>query len=295
MVLLFAKEGQLANRLWQGAYFLANAMEHKYRLMHLGFAEYYIYFNENLHFHPNRKDKWKIFDFKGTSTCERALIKYANLSKDNYERHNKHYPFVSELNFFDFLPGAQGYELSQDAFLKNANKNIFLVNGWQFIDDASLKKHAVRIKEIFTPNKNFTANVDRLKANCYASYDFMIGVHLRKGDYASFNEGRWLFTNADYVSFMQQVNSLPCLAGLKVGFLLCSDEPIEWANFSGLPVVGCSGNAVEDLYSLAFCDLIIGPVSTFSSWASFYGGRPLLHIKDKNLKINRADFKIAVL
>jgi hypothetical protein len=35
------------------------------------------------------------------------------------------------------------------------------------------------------------------------------------------------------------------------------------------------GSAVEDLYSLARCDYLLGPPSTFSLWASFYGNVPL--------------------
>jgi hypothetical protein len=34
------------------------------------------------------------------------------------------------------------------------------------------------------------------------------------------------------------------------------------------------GHFIEDLYALASCDYIIGPPSTFSQWASFYGNVP---------------------
>jgi hypothetical protein len=38
--------------------------------------------------------------------------------------------------------------------------------------------------------------------------------------------------------------------------------------------------AVEDLYAFAGCDLLVGPPSTFTAWAAFYGEVPLLHVED---------------
>ncbi|MFN5837557.1 MAG: hypothetical protein ACK47J_12755, partial [Pseudanabaena sp.] len=49
---------------------------------------------------------------------------------------------------------------------------------------------------------------------------------------------------------------------------------------------------IEDLYSMAKCDYLIGPPSTYSMWASFYGMVPLLHIYDKHQIINLKDFLI---
>ena len=47
---------------------------------------------------------------------------------------------------------------------------------------------------------------------------------------------------------------------------------------------------IEDLYALSICDYILGPPSTFSMWASFYGGVPLRFIKHSNDKIFLREF-----
>ena len=52
------------------------------------------------------------------------------------------------------------------------------------------------------------------------------------------------------------------------------------------------GTREFDLYSLTQCDLIVGPPSTFSGWASFYGSVPLNCITHKNQIIQTSDFKI---
>jgi hypothetical protein len=66
-----------------------------------------------------------------------------------------------------------------------------------------------------------------------------------------------------------------------VGFLICSDERIELKNFDGLNVFQIKDAIlIDDLYALSECDYIIGPPSTFSEWASFYGSVPLRVIEN---------------
>ena len=36
-----------------------------------------------------------------------------------------------------------------------------------------------------------------------------------------------------------------------------------------------SGHLVEDIYALAECDYVVGPPSSYTMWASFYGDQPL--------------------
>ncbi len=293
MVLLYAKEGQLANRLWQASFFIANALEHRYFLLHLGFAEYCLYFNKNQYFQSNRKN-WRIIDFETTSKWDRLLIKYANQSKLYFEKHNRHYPFVREVLFFDFRQDAKGYDIAQKNFLKTVKKSMVLVDGWQFIDANALKKRAQEIRDIFTPNQEFLNRVAQLKQQCYLKYDYVVGVHLRKGDYATFNQGKWLYSDADYCGFLQQIKEFSSFKNKKLGFLLCSDEDVDKGNFEQLSVMTANGNLIEDLYSLSFCDLIIGPPSTYSAWASFYGNIPLLHIAEKNMEITEDKFNVVL-
>jgi hypothetical protein len=50
-----------------------------------------------------------------------------------------------------------------------------------------------------------------------------------------------------------------------------------------------------DLHALARCDYIFGPQSTFPQWASFYGNKPLLLLKDANDRLERAKFRVSWL
>jgi hypothetical protein len=50
-----------------------------------------------------------------------------------------------------------------------------------------------------------------------------------------------------------------------------------------------------DLYSLARCDYVFGPPSTYSQWASFYGNKPLLHVFDRDSQLLPERFGVSDL
>ena len=80
-----------------------------------------------------------------------------------------------------------------------------------------------------------------------------------------------------------------------MAFLVCSDEPRHEQEFPGLAVGFGPDSPVGDLYALAQCDCIFGPISTFSQWASFYGNKPLFLLNDANARLERAKFRISCL
>jgi hypothetical protein len=55
------------------------------------------------------------------------------------------------------------------------------------------------------------------------------------------------------------------------------------------------GSVVGDLYALARCDYIMGPPSTYTQWASFYGNRPMLCLESKDQRIDRDQFQVSYL
>lgn len=77
--------------------------------------------------------------------------------------------------------------------------------------------------------------------------------------------------------------------GKNCAFLVCSNETIDAANYPAeLKIHTGERHFITDLYCLAACDGIIGPPSTFSIWASFYGKIPLAQIfkKDDVVKLD---------
>ncbi|MDH4129338.1 MAG: hypothetical protein OEV44_11315, partial [Spirochaetota bacterium] len=97
-------------------------------------------------------------------------------------------------------------------------------------------------------------------------------------------------SNQVYLDKLLQIKELFKNTGKDVSFLFCSNEKIDKNLFKEINVNFGTGHLLEDLYSLAECDYIIGPPSTFSSWASFYGNVPLLQLLTKDQKIEISDF-----
>ena len=72
----------------------------------------------------------------------------------------------------------------------------------------------------------------------------------------------------------------------KVSFLVCGEDTQQFREaLSCLNVSWGSGQLVEDMYALAECDYLVGPPSTFTGWASFYGNVPICQLKSADMEI----------
>jgi hypothetical protein len=113
--------------------------------------------------------------------------------------------------------------------------------------------------------------------------EVLVGVHVRRGDYAGFAGGDYFFELGEYREAMERMVEL-IGGGKQVRFLVCGNESgvAEAGEWRGMEVVGGTGVAVEDLALLGRCDFLVGPPSTFSMWASFYGGVRLGEMRREN-------------
>ena len=289
MVVLYSKEGQLANRLWQAAHFIANAIEYDYRLLYLGLAEYSEHFKESI----NNSDwnyNFRITDGKADSVSDRLLFQYIRLSQKIESRLNIHLPFIKKLYFLDY--SSLRYNIAEPLFLKLCKNNIVLVDGWFYEDKQSLLKHADVIRHTFKPNQSYMQHIEQLKNEQFINYDAIVGVHIRRGDYKDYNNGIWFYSNEEYIHFMDQVLQLKLFENKTVAFLICSNEELNYEQFHRFNIIIPTKHFVENLYALSLCDYIIGPPSTFTAWASFYGKVPLLHLFNKGHTIREELFSV---
>lgn len=103
------------------------------------------------------------------------------------------------------------------------------------------------------------------------STDVVIGMHVRRGDYKYWNNGKYYYTNNYYAAIAEALQSQ--LKG-NIKFFIASNEPTDEL-LSKIPnSFSLNISAISDLQSLSMCDYIFGPPSTFSMWASFYGQVP---------------------
>ena len=146
------------------------------------------------------------------------------------------------------------------------------VRGVYVIDRANFPKHADTIRQYFQPIETVRDEVQECLRSARLGCDLLVGVHIRQGDYRNHYHGMLFYETPEYCKLMEKVRDR--LAQRKARFLVCSDVPQDFTSFAGLDCVPGPGTELGDLYSLAACDYLMGPPSTYSQWASFYGQVP---------------------
>lgn len=147
------------------------------------------------------------------------------------------------------------------------------------------------LKHIYRPKQEITDKAEALIKRIKATADIVVGVHIRRGDYATWNDGRFFYSLEQYHAFMLRVKE--CYSDRRVAFFISSNEAFDTAIFTGCDCYRFSGEpspAVLDLYTLSVCDRIIGPFSTFSRWASFIGEVPLCFLETTDQQFTDNDF-----
>jgi hypothetical protein len=263
MIICYDKSGQLCNRLWGFVPVIAYSMEKNIKVKILFFDEYLEFFpninsNTNVVFCKITKNK---FLLKYTSTLISRIVNICNLS------------FKRELS--------------------NITNNFCLINSWEHSKEDYNPSYADRIIDLFKPHKKIIDEIDDFFTGIHIEYDCVVGVHIRRGDYKTFQDGIYYYDDTVYLKFILSIQKQLILSGKKPAFLLCSDEDIDLINFSIIPGFKLpKSSVIKDLHSLSKCDFIIGPPSTFSQWASLIGGVPLRLIQNEKDIISIDSFEI---
>jgi len=170
---------------------------------------------------------------------------------------------------------------------------LVFVIGFRFRAPDCLRRHAAKVRAYFRPMPEHEQASRRAVERLRQKADVVVGVHIRHGDYRNWRGGKYFFEVGRYAEWMRELaRQFP---GTRVAFLVCSDEPRDAREFPGLSVGLAKGSPVEDICALAECDYLVGPVSSFTQWASYYGNKPLFQLRDSELAIQRDKFRVCFL
>lgn len=285
-VLVARPEGQLGNRVFQAAAFLAASMEMGFSLLNpaLGpYAEYFPALGGDFFCRPGcaaPMRRYRLFFCRVldafTADCTRgfwsasgcAVLDIAN----SHDGNEKEYDLCG-VAFQDLL----------------AQNRLVVAKGWKFRAHQALRSRRDEIIRLFSPAASIQREVEQHIVRARNECDILVGLHVRRGDYSTWLGGKFFYGLESYAEWIKAANSL--WPEKKVGFVICSNENVD--DLLRLPGLRCSagpGAPITDLYSLAACDYLIGPPSTFTLWASYYGGAPLHMLMDKNQPLHIGGF-----
>lgn len=291
------RTGRLGNRLTLFANIIGFAAEHGYRVINPAFHSYAHLFENT------RRDIYCRFPVARRRSLLDVLPGVAPAIRKTrllYQmvRHASvfiyHYPILGQrvLTLRETSKGTIDLDTAEVQAWMDGAKIVF-VHGWAIRAPKSVRRHADLIRDYFRPIEPIELAsrqpVDRLRQTA----DVVVGVHVRLGDNRIWKGGKYFFPISQYVVWMRELASQ--FPGRKLSFLVCSDEPRSETEFSGLTVGLGPGSPVSDLYALAHCDYIMGPPSTFTQWASFYGNHPLLTLESVDQRVVLDQFQVSDL
>ena len=140
-----------------------------------------------------------------------------------------------------------------------------------------------QLKQLFRPKDGIMQKAEDMVSNLKKECDLVVGVHIRRGDYATWHQGRFFYDLDDYHQFMKRIQKV--FKGKQIVFFICSNEDFSLDIFTDCKCRRFGkepSGAILDLYTLSLCDYITGPFSSYSRWASFIGEKPLCFLETKD-------------
>jgi len=166
-----------------------------------------------------------------------------------------------------------------------SHRNI-TVTGWEARWYDLFLKYKQEIVSLFA----FDDEVERSVEPMLKTGQTTLGLHVRRGDYATWHGGRFLYSDEQYIGVARRFLKLHPEAHIYV----CGNDPQLNRNaFSealGSQVTFADGTPQEDLCLLSHCQFLIGPPSTFTLVAALYHDRPLCWLKDPEAALTAESF-----
>jgi hypothetical protein len=273
MIVIFEPYGQFCNRLFLSAYGMALARASEQSFVNLSLGDY------RYHFPATRPPRglpiWRFHRYA------RAII----LGLKRFPPTRRWFLRVRWKNAREFSPDNPQY------VAKMKKRFLTIIEGWPDPSQMRFSPDAMEaIRKTFEPDAALSATAHDIVRRARAGADVLIGVHIRLKDYRTYLGGFFYYQPQDYQRALQGMAAL--FPGQRVAFLICSDEEQKAEPFAPFQVTIGPGTLLEDLYSLAGCDYLIGPPSTFSLWAAFYAAKPLYHMLEPKPPADLSAFMI---
>ena len=266
MIILAKRTGNHSNRLFQNINFEAFCKENGIEYINPSFYNLHKYYNE-----PCKLLKFTkgLLPLLSTFTKNDMLIKVLKKMKLLY--------IVT-------------FDKETDNHILFSRQDIYAAGWWFRVPDLLEKYQDYFIKN-YSLKEKYILNNPLLKiiTRQRNSNRIIIGIHIRRTDYKTYQNGQNYFANNVYIKYMENIkNEISTKHNKECFFILFSDENVT---ISETPNIAISKNKwYIDQFLMSKCDLLIGPHSTFTLWASYIGKVKYFHINNDSGTISLDKF-----
>ena len=168
-------------------------------------------------------------------------------------------------------------------------RRMLVVTGWEVRWYDLFLKYKQEIISLFAFNDAVEQQVKPLLGD-----GIRLGVHIRRGDYARFYDGRFFYSDEQYTQVIR--NFVKLHANEQIAVYICGNDPKLNRDYYRQQLTDCQvvfpdGNPGEDLCLFSHCDYLIGAPSTFTLVASMYRDVPLCWVEDPKQPLTNDSFK----
>ena len=262
--------GRWGNRLMLYSYLIMWANKYNCILMNPSFAEYSNYFtyfrNNPIGLVPK---EYNIFSF--------ILNLFSNRFQNSLERitlRSIRLPFLHEIDLEHEYINTKEIDFSK---ILRSNR-IILFHGFLFGDRdfQLLENQRNYLCQIFSFSKEIQKQC--LEVIRIINKKKVIGICMRQGDYKDHFNGKLYLNDEEYGGLISKLQIQYPDHGL---FIACEEKKDD---FQMSKAVISFQNPALNLCILSSCDLLIGPPSTFMTWAAFYQNTAVCYIDKTNWK-----------
>lgn len=267
MIIEFNSEGRFAHQLSQLIHLLIIAKEQNTSIHYRSFqSQYAKYFQiepiagmvdptAKINFYFSLYQIFKLFKIKKVDTKQASF-------RLNHKRKDSELLIDEKINaFIDF------------------DKAYFIFD-YALKDIKSILHHRNYIKKTIQINADFVGNVDQYLNDIRSKHEVILGLHIRRTDYAHFQGGRFYLEDSQLSHLVESFHQQIGVDQQKVAVIICSDEPIPKDFLGQYNTFYNKRHFIEDFYLLQSCDYIIGPHSIFTLMANYLGNSKICQVVD---------------
>jgi hypothetical protein len=273
MIIIFEQLGRLGNRLLLSAYGMALAQASGQPFLNFSLEEYRDLFPQTRL--PSWLPTWRFHKLV------RAIIEAL-----------KRIPGTGRWFVHVDRQNTTAYSPDNPEFVAAVKRRaLTIIEGWPDPARIGFSPQASKaIRHKFMPGPDVLRVAHDSVERARRGSDLLVGLHIRLTDYLKYREGIFYYDLRDYRRTMKKMTAM--FPGKRVAFLVCSDQEQDAGAFAPFRVTIGPGTLLGDLHSLAECDYVIGPPSTYSLWAAFYGSKPLYHMIEPDPPANLSAFMV---